>query len=238
MQQKDTHSISSNLLISCGNCKINPLVNAPPFMRCGLCKQISYCCKECQTVDRPRHKVACTAERVKQTNPAPSLETVRNISSSDMLSEEDNLKYIEKLISTRSDLNSKQLVDDENTLLLVASDYGYVKCVNLLLQLGANPNIANKDNIKPLFIACENGHDVCVSVLLQHGADPSIANKDNETPLQITCHKGHDVCVSALLQHGADPNIAAKDNATPLYIACQNGHQIHVSIEETESRVD
>ena len=41
MQQKD----------SCENCKRSPRVNAPPFMSCGLCKKVSYCCKECQTID-------------------------------------------------------------------------------------------------------------------------------------------------------------------------------------------
>ena len=71
MQQ--TNSISSKHLVSCGNCKGGPRVNVPPFMRCSLCKQILYCSKVCETVDWPRYKATCKAERDKQTKSVSSL---------------------------------------------------------------------------------------------------------------------------------------------------------------------
>ena len=63
----------------------------------------------------------------------------------------------------------------------MASRQGHDKCVSLLLQHGAGPNIADKSNITPLYIACQKSHDICVSVLLQHGANRNIADKSNNT---------------------------------------------------------
>ena len=215
MQKRDNDSMSSKSLVSCGNCKASPRANASRFMSCGLCKQISYCCKECQTVDWPRHKSACKAERNKQTNQVT-------------LSDATAFKDIENLISNGSDLN-KRSGRDENTLLLITNTSGFVKCVNLLLQHRADPNIANKDNAIPLYVASQNGHDACVSALLRHGADPNIAIKYNITPLSVACCNDHVACVPALLQHGADHNIADSVNITPLYLACENGNDNCVS---------
>ena len=100
MKQKDTsNSISAKQLVSCGNCKVSPRVNASPFMRCGLCKQISYCCKECQTVDWQRHKAKCKTDRDKRTKHASCFEIANRInSSSAILSEADFFKKIENMI--------------------------------------------------------------------------------------------------------------------------------------------
>ena len=70
---------------------------------------------------------------------------------------------------------------DNETPLYTACQNGHDVCVSLLLQHGADPNIANKDNDTPLLVACCYDHKICVSLLLQHGADPNIATKD--TPL-------------------------------------------------------
>ena len=218
MHRKDINSKASNYVASCGNCKESPSVNAPPLTRCGLCQKISYCCKECQTIDWPRHRVMCKATRDKQTKRVPSLETAHNISSSTYLSEVDILKSIEDLISARTDLNV-QLDNDENTILLGATSYGYVKCVDLLLQHGADPNIADKDRTTPLHLTCVKDYDVCVSLLLQHGADPNISDKHNMTALYIACQSGHYKCALLLLQAGASVDSQDIYGQTPLYTA-------------------
>ena len=71
--------------------------------------------------------------------------------------------------------------------------------VSILLQHGADPNIANKDNATPLFLTCLKGHDVCVSTQLHHGADPNIANKNSATPLYAACYKHNNKCACVLL---------------------------------------
>ena len=77
---------------------------------------------------------------------------------------------IEKCISRGYDVNN--LSDQKNNITLLSmSFHGYNKCVNSLLQHGANPNMAtSKNNITPLCIACYKGHNICVATLLQHGA--------------------------------------------------------------------
>ena len=93
------------------------------------------------------------------------------------------------------------------------------------LQHGADPNIANKDKVTPLFIACLNGYDVCVSVLLNHGADPSIVVKNNIKPLYASCQNGHHKCgLLVLLQAGALVDSQSIHGATPSYVASGIGH--------------
>ena len=125
IQQQHTNSVSSKPCVSCGNCEASPRANSPPFNSCGACKQISYCCKECQTVDWPRHKLKYKTDRDNQTKPAPSLEIDHNNSSSSTrFSDADYLKNIQKLISRADDLN-KQLDNDKNTILLMATSNVY-----------------------------------------------------------------------------------------------------------------
>ena len=105
--------------LTCGNCKEKTRVNAPPFHSCGACKQISYCCKECQTIDWPKHKSLCKTQRDEQSNSISSLGTpsVTPI----LLSDDDCLVEIEKCISNGKDLNEvsdpKILLSDDDCLV-------------------------------------------------------------------------------------------------------------------------
>ena len=161
--------MSQSELSCCGNCNANAEINSPPFNSCAACKKIAYCCKECQKSDWPRHKSLCKIQREKPTSSTSSLGTPSV--SPFIPSEDDCLTEIEKCISNGKDLNK---ISDrkKNVTLLMMNFRGYDKCVNLLLQHGADPNIAEVDNMTPLLIACQKGHNVCVSALLQHGADP------------------------------------------------------------------
>ena len=47
----DNHSTTATSIVICGHCKQIPTLQ---------CKQITYCCKECQTIDWPKHKSECT----------------------------------------------------------------------------------------------------------------------------------------------------------------------------------
>ena len=122
--------MSQNILTCCGNCKKKAGVSAPPFNSCGACKKISYCCKECQNIDWPKHKSFCKIQREKPTNSISSLSTpsVTPIK----LSEDDCLMDIEKFISRGKDLN--KIPDYKNNITLLSmSLHGYDKCVKLLL---------------------------------------------------------------------------------------------------------
>ena len=236
------------MAVTVGNCNASPRASVPKFMSCASCKQISYCCKECQIVDWPRHKTACKTERDKQTKRASSLEIVgNNISSTTMRSESDYLNYIQKLMSKKDDLN-EQLSHDENTILYFACCQRYDKCVSLLLQHGADPNIANKENAAPLCMASQEGHDKCVSLLINvyhyyYSMGPILILLIRKTQhhyswqirkVMINLYHYYysmgPILILLILQHGADLNIANKENATPLCMASQEGHDKCVSL--------
>lgn len=62
--------------------------------------------------------------------------------------------------------------------------------VNILLEAGADVNMANAHGNTPLFVAAQNGHDVVVITLLQAGADANKANKTGKTPLFFAAIRG------------------------------------------------
>ena len=105
------------------------------------------------------------------------------------------------------------------TPLYMASQEGYTKVVELLLNNEANPNLSRESGETPLFIASQNGHKEIVELLLSEGADPSKARKDNATPLYVVSLTGHTKIAEMLLHTGVDPNFACNDGATPIVVA-------------------
>eukprot|EP00757_Euglenozoa_sp_SAG-D1_P000752 gene752-12047_t len=51
-----------------------------------------------------------------------------------------------------------------------ASQKGHTKCLELLLDRGANVDQPNIDGVTPLYIASHNGHIKCMELLLDRGA--------------------------------------------------------------------
>jgi len=105
------------------------------------------------------------------------------------------------------------------TTLHVATQQGYVKVVEALLEHNADVNSTIKSDITPLHIAAQKGHLEVVEVLLKFGADTGSQEEYGRTALHIACKEGHEQIVVALLEHGSDINITSKNNCTPLDFA-------------------
>ena len=119
----------------------------------------------------------------------------------------------------------------ETTLLLTASYNGLVDMVDVLLDIGVDPEQADENNMTPLFVASQNGHDKVVKRLLDHGVNvdcPELISVS--TPLFAASHNGHDDVVKLLLEAGAQKNWVSKTGVTVLYAAC---HQAHPRVVET-----
>jgi uncharacterized protein len=61
--------------------------------------------------------------------------------------------------------------DECGTLLHRAVFYDSIKCLNVLLDYGADPNVKDILGHTPLFNATRMRHTDCVSILLNRGAD-------------------------------------------------------------------
>ena len=55
--------------------------------------------------------------------------------------------------------------------LAIAPGMGRVDCVKLLLEKGAEVDIAGEQGSTPLMVACHNGNLECARVLIEQGAD-------------------------------------------------------------------
>ena len=116
--------------------------------------------------------------------------------------------------------------NDEFTALILASEYGNQRIVELLLEKQVDPNVQNSENGRTALIqASQGGHYQVVEILLQKGADPNIHDNEGWTALIFASFDGHYQVVELLLKKGADPNIHDKEGWIALISAAQNGHQ-------------
>ena len=115
------------------------------------------------------------------------------------------------------------------TVLMKACVKGNKDTINVLLNAGADPNIANSYGDTCLHDAVQN--DCCTEVLqaiISHGIDVNASNKNHVTALIIACHKGNTDAINILLEAGADPNITDSKGATCIHHAVGEGHSKHV----------
>ncbi len=82
------------------------------------------------------------------------------------------------------------------------------KCLEVLLQHGADPNARNLSTMgtTALMFAALEGRADCVKLLLTHGADPNIKDADGSTALSYAAFRGRLTAMRILLDAGADPN--------------------------------
>ena len=133
-------------------------------------------------------------------------------------SQEDGMRVAELLLERGADVNTRR--NDHWTPLHVASYFGIVEIVHLLLDHGADPEANAESDMgeKPLhqvsygeYRSQEDG--VCVAqLLLERGADVNTRRNDHSTPLHIASYFWNVEIVRLLLDHGADPEANTEGN--------------------------
>eukprot|EP01137_Pigoraptor_chileana_P002762 Opistho-2@42041 len=109
--------------------------------------------------------------------------------------------------------------DKTRTPLHAAAQHGHADIVQLLLEVGAEPNARTSGGQAALHYACQYNHAEVAEMLLARRSKTNARDNAGNTPLHMCSANGHVRCAQLLLSHGANPNIANKRGDTPLHNA-------------------
>ena len=115
-------------------------------------------------------------------------------------------------------------------------DFGMAQ---VLLDLGANPNLSAEDGTTPLIAAAATGQEFMVDLLIARGASTGLADHSGRTPLHFAARTGTNRMVQLLAkQPESDINAKDKRGITALRIAEKMGRRDVASILERNGAED
>jgi len=121
---------------------------------------------------------------------------------------------------------------DGQTPFLRAALSGDVTAMRLLLDKGADPNMATKEGTTPLMAAAginwvvgqtysrsENEYLEAARLCLEQGTDVNATNSQGFTAMHGAANRGFDAMIKLLVEHGAKVDVKDKEGRTPLTFA-------------------
>ncbi|CAK6967728.1 ankyrin repeat and SOCS box protein 12-like [Scomber scombrus] len=148
----------------------------------------------------------------------------------------DNVTLLSELLSQESyrrSINARSGWGVPVTPLRTAAALGHLRCLEVLLEHGAEIDCLDVKAQTPLFTAVSGKHLDCVVALLKAGADPNGSLYNNCSPVLTAAREGDVEVLRELLRFGAEVDVRPKvpdwaSNATacrgPLYISAVYGH--------------
>ena len=164
-----------------------------------------------------------------------------------LYSKDDGIRVAQLLLERGTDVDA--LDEDNTTPLYLASFYGKVELVRVLLDSGATTNSKGTQGRTALHAVAEGdcySRDDGVLVakaLLESGADVNTLDSDNETPLHLASYLRKAEMILALLTAGANASARNAQGRTPLHLVAQGpyfseGHGVGVAQLLLEYGVD
>jgi len=129
---------------------------------------------------------------------------------------------IRHLLANGADINAK--TERERTPLSLAAAMRFdMAPLKLLLEKGANPNIASINGQTPLMFAARAGNLEAMELLLAKKADPLAVDGNGAVALMGAAASRNAEAVKLLLEHGAGVNAKTKRNGTAISGAASRG---------------
>ncbi|MBO4707593.1 MAG: ankyrin repeat domain-containing protein [Elusimicrobiaceae bacterium] len=132
-------------------------------------------------------------------------------------------ELLDSKVITVATVNTPILYRGTNTCLTLAAELGYTKIVQYLIDYGADLNLGEWNDTKPLSLAALNGHFEIVKLLLENGANielPELYSK--RKPFYYAITGGNFEIIKIFIDHGVQVN---------------NGHLI-LAVDTDEDRSD
>ena len=133
-------------------------------------------------------------------------------------------EFIETLIDLGANVNAQRTYD-KVTPLLLSADWNNFMAVYLLLDHGADANIARADACTPLHLAVINGHQNLVKLFLEKNALINTQDAEGNSPLHTAVSKGFFDITKLLVKKGSNVNLQNKEGRTPLFLGVKNKHE-------------
>ncbi len=133
---------------------------------------------------------------------------------------------VRQLLAKKADPNHKD--SNGSPILVQAVQYGRLALLPLLIQSGAQVELADAHATTPLMLAAEGtaympNNAPLVSALLDAGAKVEVQDDRGRTPLYRAATEGKQDALRLLLEKHADPNQRANDGSTALLEAVTYG---------------
>ena len=91
---------------------------------------------------------------------------------------------------------------------MLAAERGYAEVVRLLVEAGADKDVASNRGNTALMLAALEGHAEVVRVLVEAGADMNMADSYGNTARMLAADEGHAAVVQLLMEAGAGQDMA------------------------------
>ena len=108
----------------------------------------------------------------------------------------------------------------ERNALHIASQYGSVAAIEMLLSYDLRPDSRDREGNTPLACAAAYGQIEAVNCLLKHGADPLLKGKDGWNLLHFAAQSGNVIIIETMLSKGLDIDSRGETlGLTPLMVS-------------------
>ena len=136
------------------------------------------------------------------------------VRAQDETQDAERAQILTLLLGSEDERRNAMALDHPNnkgwTALKLAARRNLEKCVEVLLEHGANPDLPDSQSYTALHNAVTNPSTLKLLLTRTRGVDQ--VNEDGETALFMACERGlHFESALQLLEHGADPNISNKE---------------------------